>query len=54
MNKYVEAALAGYDAARQDLEEYVRKNTDFAVDIDMACYPMTVSTLTPRASAICR
>ena len=51
MNKYVEAALAGYAAARQNLEEYVRENTDFAVDIDMACYPMTV-TLSPSEDAM--
>ena len=51
MNKYVEAALAGYDAARQNLEEYVRENTDFAVDIDMDGYPMTV-TLSPSEDAM--
>lgn len=51
MNKYVEAALAGYDIARQELEKYVRENTDFTVAINDGGYPLVI-TLSPSEDAM--
>lgn len=51
MNKYVEAALAGYAAAKQELESYVRANTDFTVSINDGGYPLVI-TLSPSEDAM--
>lgn len=51
MNKYVEAALAGYDTARHDLEKFVRENTDFTASINDGGYPLII-TLSPSEDAM--